>query len=67
MAKIMNKTTKREIKRGKPKMKVYNKNKMLMSFDEYYEKNVSKEDKREIEFEVELIEVTRMVYNNERF
>ena len=38
------------------KNKIDNKNKMLMSFDEYYEKNVSKEDKREIEFEVELIE-----------
>ena len=31
-------------------------NKMLMLFDEYYEKNVSKEDKREIEIEVESIE-----------
>ena len=38
------------------KNKIDNNNKMLMSFDEYYEKNVSKEDKREIEFEVELIE-----------
>ena len=40
---------------------------MLMSFDEYYKKNVSKEDKRVIEFEVELKEVLRMVYNYEKF
>ena len=32
------------------------KNEMLMLFDEYYEKNVSKEDKREIEIEVKSIE-----------
>ena len=28
---------------------------MLMSFDEYYDKNVSKDDKNEIEFQTELI------------
>ena len=32
------------------------KNKMLISFDEYYEKNVSKEDKREIDIVVKSIE-----------
>ena len=31
------------------------KNRMLMSFDEYYDKNVSKDDKNEIEFQTELI------------
>ena len=31
------------------------KSKMLMSFDEYYDKNVSKDDKNEIEFQTELI------------
>lgn len=31
-------------------------NKMLMLFDEYYEKNVSKEDRQEIDFEVKSIE-----------
>ena len=38
------------------KNRINNKNKMLMLFDEYYEKNVSKEDKREIDIEVKSIE-----------
>ena len=38
-----------------------------MSFDEYYEKNVSKEDKHDIEFEVELIEKLIEIRNNKRY
>ena len=42
-------------------------NKMLMSFDKYYEKNVSKEDKNEIDFEVELIEKLIEIRNSKKY
>ena len=43
------------------------KSKMLMSFDEYYDKNVSEEDKREIEFQTELIGRLIEVRNSKNF
>ena len=43
------------------------KNKMLMSFDEYYDKNVSEEDKREIDFQTELIGRLIEVRNSKNF
>ena len=49
------------------KSSVNKKSKMLMSFDEYYEKNVSKEDKRDIEFEIELIEKLIEIRNNKKY
>lgn len=42
------------------------KSKILMSFDEYYDKNVSEEDKREIEFQTELIGRLIEVRNNKK-
>jgi DNA-binding XRE family transcriptional regulator len=63
-----NKTPKREIERVKSKKGCINKkSKMLMSFDEYYEKNVSKEDKHSIQFEVKLIEKLIEIRNNKKY
>ena len=42
------------------------KNKMLMPFDEYFYKNVSEEDKREIEFQTKLIGRLIEVRNNKK-
>lgn len=42
------------------------KSKVLMSFDEYYDKNVSEEDKCEIEFQTELIGRLIEVRNNKK-
>ena len=43
-----------------------NKSKMLMSFDDYYDKNVSKEEKREIDFQVDLIEKLIKLRNSKK-
>lgn len=43
------------------------KSKMLMPFDEYYDKNVSEEDKCEIEFQTELIGRLIEVRNSKNF
>ena len=48
------------------KSSVNKKSKILMSFDEYYKKNVSKEDKCDIEFEIELIEKLIEIRNNKK-
>lgn len=43
------------------------KNRMLMSFDEYYDKNVSKDNKNEIEFQTELIGKLIEIRNSKKF
>ena len=57
----------KELKSRKSKGNNILKDKMLMSFDEYYKKNVSKEDKYEIDFEVELIEKLIEIRNSKKY